>query len=210
MNRNLKAIVFVLILGVITSVVLLGAKSLTEDRIALNSDVKLKSAVLDGFDISYNAANIHDIFSQEVMIFYYEGLANDDSDDISFYYHSSTGAVAFEFSSGGVWDTISGVLTLESDLETIQRIAVLYQAETPGLGGVVATAQYLNTFIGIKMTPQLEINKDNAANAENEVDSITGATRTSKAFESVLNTTYVYALSIWEDENINVQGWLTS
>ncbi len=210
MNRNLKVILFVLILGVVTSLLLLGAKALTEDRIAINADVKLKSAVLDGFDIAYTIANIHDVFDTEVAVYDYEGSADDNSDNLTFYYQVSTGAIAFEFSGGGVWDTISGILTLESDFETIQKIAVLEQAETPGLGGVVATSQYLDTFVGVVMVPQLEINKDDAANAVNEVDTITGATRTSKAFETMLNETYTYALSIWEDDDLDVEGWLTS
>ena len=197
MNRNLKVIIFVLLLGAITSVLLLGVKTLTADRIALNADVKLKSAVLDGFDITYTTANIHDVFDQQVQVIHYE---SESSEHITFYNDEISGAVSFEYSGGGVWDTISGILTLESDMETIRKIAVLEQAETPGLGGVVATAQYLDTFVGIKMVPQLEINKDSAENADNEVDTITGATRTSKAFEAMLNQTYTYAINVWNTE----------
>ncbi len=197
MNRNLKLILFILILGAITSALLLGVRSLTAERIALNADVKLKSAVLDGFDIDYTTANIHDVFDDEIQIITYQ---SDSADDITFYVDERTGAVSFGYAGGGVWDTISGLLTLESDLETIQSVAVLSQAETPGLGGVVATPQYLETFEGILMTPQLEINKDDAPNAPNEVDSITGATRTSNAFEAMLNDAYTYAISVWETE----------
>ncbi len=197
MNGNLKLILFILILGAITSALLLGVRSLTAERIALNADVKLKSAVLDGFDIDYTTANIHDVFDDEIQIITYQ---SDSADDITFYVDERTGAVSFGYAGGGVWDTISGLLTLESDLETIQSVAVLSQAETPGLGGVVATPQYLETFVGILMTPQLEINKDDAPNAPNEVDSITGATRTSNAFEAMLNDAYTYAISVWETE----------
>ena len=202
MNRNLKVILFIVILGAITSVLLLGVKALTEDRIALNADVKLKSAVLDAFEIDYNIANIHDVFDEKVLIINYE---SDTADDVTFYVDEQTGALSFAYTGGGVWDTISGILTLESDLETIKNIAVLEQAETPGLGGVVATKAYLDTFVGIKMIPQLEINKDSAENAENEVDTITGATRTSKAFEAMLNEAYTYAMSIWESEGYGGQ-----
>lgn len=197
MNRNLKVILFVFILGAITSVLLLGAKALTEDRIAANADIKLRSAVLDGFGISYTIANVNDIFESEVTVISY---VSDTDDDITFYVDEDSGAVSFAYTGGGVWDTISGILTLESDLETIRKVAVLEQAETPGLGGVVATSQYLDTFMGVKMLPQLEINKDSAANAANEVDTITGATRTSKAFQDMLNQTYQYAMTVWESE----------
>ena len=194
MNRHLKVILFVFILGAITSVLLLGAKALTEERIAANADIKLRSAVLDGFGISYTIQNVNDIFESEVEII------RSDEHDVIFYVDQDTGAISFAYSGGGVWDTISGLLTLESDLETIQKVAVLAQAETPGLGGVVATKQYLDTFIGVKMVPTLEINKDGAENKANEVDSITGATRTSNAFETMLNQAYTEAIDIWNDE----------
>jgi Na+-transporting NADH:ubiquinone oxidoreductase subunit C len=187
---------FILILGTVTSVLLLGTYKLTEERIALNADIKLRSAVLDGFGIDYTTSNINDIFESDVDVIEYESTEG----NITFYVDSISGAVSFEYSGGGVWDTISGLLTLESDLVTIRKVAVLEQAETPGLGGVVATAQYLENFEGILMTPMLEINKDDSENADNEVDTITGATRTSKAFEDMLNSAYTYAMVVWEAE----------
>ncbi len=198
MNKNVRLMIFIILLGMITSGLLVGSYELTKDRIALNADIKLKSAILDGFDISYTTANIHDVFNQEIQVIEYK---NDARGNITYYVDQNTHGISFEFSGGGVWDTISGVITLESDLITIKQIAVLEQAETPGLGGVVATSQYLDTFIGVKMTPQLEINKDDSNNKDNEVDTITGATRTSKAFEAMLNETYSYAMAIWSEEN---------
>jgi len=198
MSKNLKLVVFIIIMGTITSVLLQGTYTLTKDRIAENADIKLKSAVLDGFDIAYTTSNIHDVFDSEVTIINH---TDDVNGSFTFYVDDQTGAIAFEYAGGGVWDEISGVLTLESDLVTIQKIAVLAQAETPGLGAIVATEDYLANFVGIKMTPQLEINKDDAANKENEVDTITGATRTSKAFEDMLNLTYTTAMDIWESES---------
>lgn len=197
MSKNLKLVIFIILMGTITSVLLQGTYTLTKDRIAENADIKLKSAVLDGFDIAYTTANIHDVFDEEVTIFTYE---DDTNGDFTFYVDDQTGAISFEYAGGGVWDEISGVLTLESDLVTIQKVAVLAQAETPGLGAIVATDDYLATFEGVQMLPQLEINKDDSANADNEVDTITGATRTSKAFETMLNDTYTRAMSIWESE----------
>ena len=48
------------------------------------------------------------------------------------------------------------------------------------------------------MVPELKINQpDSAVNKPNEVDTITGATRTSKAFESMLNVSYTAAAAAW-------------
>ncbi len=202
MSKNLKLIIFILILGTVTSVLLLGSYEFTKDRIAENADVKLKSAILDGFGIAYTTGNVNDVFDEEVLVINYE---SDTDDNMTFYVDTEDGAVSFEYSGGGVWDTISGVITLESDLVTIRKIAVLAQAETPGLGAVVATPQYLANFEGVIMTPQLEINKDDSPNADNEVDTITGATRTSKAFQDMLNQAYTYAMFVWNQEGYGGQ-----
>ena len=72
----------------------------------------------------------------------------------------------------------------------------MQQEETPGLGGVVADLKYLAKYVGIMIVPQIEVNiPDSAANKPNEVDSITGATRTSKAFEQILNDNYAERVS---------------
>ena len=113
-------------------------------------------------------------------------------DDFTFFRHEASGAVSYEFLGGGVWGPIYGIITLEDDLETIRQITVLEQEETPGLGGIVASRAYLDNFRGIKMFPELEINiPGSEPNKDNEVDSITGATRTSNAFRDILNNAFV-------------------
>lgn len=193
MSPSIKMIVFIILLGLITSGLLLGADALTEDRIAANQEFEILSTILDAYGESYTTANVNDVFADTVDTIEVDGL--------TFYVHKTTGSVSFQFEGGGVWGPIIGVLTLESDFETIQRVAVLEQEETPGLGGIVATRNYLDTLNGIKMTPQLLIAKDTAPNQDNEVDSITGATRTSTAFQNILNAAYAAHQSAWDSVN---------
>ncbi len=188
MNQNLKMIVFIVLVGLVTSALLLGADALTKERIELNREAKLKSAILEGFDIDYNFTNIHDVFDQEVTII--------DEDEFRFYVDDNTGRVAYQFEGAGLWGPIIGILTLESDFETIARVTILQQEETPGLGGVVAERPYLNNYVGVKMTPALDVTKD-GANEPNQVDAITGATGTSNAFEGILNTNYEAFKNVW-------------
>ena len=51
------------------------------------------------------------------------------------------------------------------------------------------------------MVPTLEINKDSTPNKENEIDAITGATRTSESFEIIMNDNYVVYKAAWESRN---------
>jgi len=193
MNNQIKLFVFVITLGLITSLLLMGMDRLTRDRIALNQEALLKSSILDANEVSYNFTNIHDIFDDVVEVVEKDGLV--------FYIHQASGNVSYQFSGGGVWGPIEGMITLESDFETIVRITVLQQEETPGLGGVVAEERYLRTFIGKKMTPEIIISKTADLTTDNEVDAITGATGTSNRFQIILNTNYIEHQAVWHSLN---------
>jgi Na+-transporting NADH:ubiquinone oxidoreductase subunit C len=184
-------LIFVTILGLFTSGVLLVVNAITLDRIAANEAAALYSNILDANDVSYTTGTITETFEREVEVYEYEGL--------TYYIHTASGRVSFTFEGGGVWGPIIGVLTLESDFETIKAISILQQEETPGLGGVVAEPQYLATFVGKKMTPEIIISKEADNTIDNEVDSITGATRTSEAFQLILNTVYTNYQDALED-----------
>ena len=74
------------------------------------------------------------------------------------------------------------------DFQTIKGITIVHQEETPGLGGRIAEKEILDRFKGKKILPQLIIQRPGKAKEQNEVDGITGATLTGKAFEKVLNS----------------------
>jgi Na+-transporting NADH:ubiquinone oxidoreductase subunit C len=193
MNQNMKMILFVVILGTITSILLIGMDILTKDRIIANEQALLKSAVLNANEVSFTFTNIHDVFDEEVEVIESEGL--------TIYLHKESGNISYVFDGGGVWGPIIGMITLEPDFETIVAITILQQEETPGLGGIVADPLFLANFVGIKMVPTIEINKDPAPNKPNEVDAITGATRTSDSFETILNENYTMYLDAWNSYN---------
>ncbi len=191
MKHYFEMMRFVLIMGLLTSGIFIGMEAWTGPLIEANASIELKSIILDANDISYTTGNINQIFDEEIEMIIEQ--------DTMLYVGRSTGKVSYEFSGGGVWGPIIGIITLQPDLETIQQIRIVQQEETPGLGGIVATIPYLTKFEGVKLSPALEINiPDGNPNKVNEVDSITGATRTSKAFEGILNTSFEAALPILE------------
>ncbi|MDX9692299.1 MAG: FMN-binding protein, partial [Acholeplasmataceae bacterium] len=139
MNSNLKMIIFVVILGTVTSLFLMGMDALTADRIEANKEAEFKSVILNVYDVSYNFNNIHDIFEDAVDRTTKTVADGDLEGTYDFYVDSLTGAISFEFSGDGVWGEISGIITLDSTFTEIISITVLQQVETPGLGGIVAT-----------------------------------------------------------------------
>lgn len=193
MKPTLKMIIFVFIMATITSGVLLGVEALTSERIQNNQDAKVKIAILEAHNIEYSIASINETFDQEINVV--------EVDNWTFYVNPDTNAVSFAISGGGVWGPIEGILTLESDFETIINVSILQQEETPGLGGVIAEDQYLETFVGKLMVPQFEINKDPSDNLPNEIDSIVGATNTSKRFQELINEDYTDAKTAWSSQN---------
>lgn len=193
MKQYIRMLLFVIILGGVTSGLLVGMDMITKDRIALNKEAQIKSAILDAYDISYNLSTVHDIFEDNVTVIQYEG-------EDTFYVDNTTGQISYIFSGGGVWGTIRGVITFESDFRTIVNLSILEQSETPGLGGVVAERWYLNTYIGVVLetsSPYIIIRHAQEENLVNEVDAITGGTRTSEKFMEILNTTYEAFKAKW-------------
>lgn len=188
MNRYLQMLIFAVVLGTITSTLLLGMDTLTRDRIAANQEVGLKSAILDAYDIDYTFANINEVFDEEIDLVTY--------DNLNYYINKDTNQISFEFEGNGLWGPITGVITIDEDFETILNIKVLEQEETPGLGGVVADSDYLAKFIGKVFN--IDISKEADPLNENQVDSITGATGTSNAFEIIINNTYDQYKSVWD------------
>jgi len=212
MNANLKMIVFVLVLGIFTSGLLVGMDSLTKDRIEANKSIDIQTTVLMGNGFSntdFTVANINEFFNQEIDTVTIES----NGETYTFYVGKTTGYITYRFIGGGVWGDIIGMITFEADFETIVKITILEQQETPGLGGVVAEAPYLAQFVGKifdstnvtypapdeTLIKYLEINKDNnPTNKANEVDTIAGATRTSKSFEFLLNQNYQVHKALWD------------
>lgn len=201
MKEYLKMILFVLIMGAITSGVLIGMDQLTAERIAANESAEIKTTIMDTYGIAYTPANLHEVFEEQIEVV--------ESGNFTFYIDKVSGAISYEFLGGGVWGPISGVITLEADFLTIREITVLDQEETPGLGGRIAEEDILDRFDGLVLilnadegsygSPRyIQINKNTADNATNEIDAIAGATRTSERFEAIFNTTYEAAKAAWD------------
>lgn len=200
MKQYIKMLTFVFIMGFLTSLVFVGMDALTAERIEANKDAAIYSAVLNHNEISFNSGNLADVFNENITVeeVIYEGQT------LSFYINEANGNVSFMygvFALGGLWGPLRGVITLESDFQTIVNVTVLEEQETPGLGGKVKNREFLDQFIGLILLPELErpveVNKDAAANEANEVDEISGATGTSTAFERLLNDSYQIYRDLW-------------
>jgi len=150
----------------------------TADRIKKNKEFKVKMRVLDALGIQYTKDSVEGKFSEGVKAREIKG---------KIFYVSQDGNISFEISGSGLWGPIQGILAMSSDLETVKGISIVHQEETPGLGGRIAEREFLDTFVGKRISPEIRIRPPGKASGENEVDGITGATLSSKAFERIIN-----------------------
>ena len=181
MKDQVVMVVFVLVLGSVLTTALVGVDFYTAPRIEKNRVFRIKSRVLDALDIPYNNKDeVEKQFSEGVET---RGIGGKNL------YVSQDGNIAFQIAGSGLWGPMSGVLALLPDMDspTIKGISIIHQEETPGLGGRIAETDYLEKFSGKKILPGLKITLPGKAGAENEVDGVTGATLTSKAFERMIN-----------------------
>lgn len=186
MKKLIQMSSFMIILAVVTAGLISGMDKLTAKRIEENANFEWKSAILTHNEISHSVTDYVALFDQN-----FEAIDNVENPRDRVYRNKTTGTYNFYYTGGGVWGEINGVITLESDGKTIVTISVLNQSETPGLGALVATRDYLNKYVGKQFSDALSlVNTVENADPNAEVDAITGATGTSRRFIVILNDVY--------------------
>jgi Na+-transporting NADH:ubiquinone oxidoreductase subunit C len=197
MNKTYqKMLVFVLIMGTTSGGLLVGADLLTRSQIQQNQVNLKQRTILQSHD--YDLSSVTDLatyYADKIEVL--ENLAEYKDEPIFIYRDRESDDITIAFDKrfgAGVWGPIVGYLTLESDLVTIKSVAIISQKETPGLGAKVTTPVFLNSLVGKLMEPALVIDKVQGDTIEdlNYVTSIVGATRTSVAFQNLLNSTFAF------------------
>lgn len=181
MKEQIKMIFFVVVLGIVAAAIMVGSQNYTSDRIAANKEYKLKSTILKAFEIDS---------TEDTLLQVYEKSIKEEVKGDSTFYYSEDGHIGFEIIGKGLWGPITGFMTLDSDLVTIKAIQIISNEETPGLGGVIAEQWYIDKYKGKKFDPEIVIKKGADMSSDTEIDSITGATMTSNAFQLMLNENY--------------------
>jgi len=197
MNKTYqKMLVFVLIMGTTAGGLLVGADLLTRSQIQQNQVNLKQRTILQSHD--YDLSSVTDLatyYADKIEVL--ENLAEYKDEPIFIYRDRESDDITIAFDKrfgAGVWGPIVGYLTLESDLVTIKSVSIISQKETPGLGAKVTTPVFLNSLVGKLMEPALVIDKVQGDTIEdlNYVTSIVGATRTSVAFQNLLNSTFAF------------------
>lgn len=193
-----KAIVMVLF-TILVTVVFVAPISfvylLTKDRVALNEEVFLKKAVLFAAGVPLPATN-----EEVVAAFAARAEEVKPAGEAPAYYtiRSEAGdeppGFVFIRKGPGLWGEITATVGFDAKLSALTGVDFLKQSETPGLGARISEDWFKEQFRG-KRGPFTTVGEGEPA-AENQFDAITGATITSNAVLSILNTTVDQAMSL--------------
>jgi Na+-transporting NADH:ubiquinone oxidoreductase subunit C len=178
MKDKILMIVFVLVLGSTLTAALVAVNYLTTPVIAKNEEIATKSSILGALDIDFEPGAVEEAFANNVE----QREQNETT-----YYVSEDGTIAFPYSGSGLWGPIEGILAIRPDFQRLAGITISRQEETPGLGSRITEPQYLAQFQGKRFTEGLELVQPGRSSADNQIDSITGATMTADAFVTLLN-----------------------
>jgi electron transport complex protein RnfG len=91
------------------------------------------------------------------------------------------------YSGNGFQGKIKLMIGLSDDINQITSIEVLEQSETPGLGTKILEPPYKDQYNGLVTTPAIKLVKGAEPSNPNEVQSITGATISSRAVVTIVN-----------------------
>jgi len=180
-KEKINMLLFVVILGTILTSALVLMDGYTEPIIERNELVEMRTGILNALQIPFTMETLDEAFS--------ENIEKDEIDGKTVYV-TEEGIVAVPYNGSGLWGPIIGILAVDPENDEIKGLTIIQQEETPGLGSRIAEAAYLEQFTDKQFSPKLELKPEGQAEGENEIDSITGATLSSKAFVKILNKEY--------------------
>jgi RnfABCDGE-type electron transport complex G subunit len=178
MKDKIMMLVFVLVLGTVLTGILVAVNWYTTPVISKNEQREIQASILQALGIPFAAGQEQQAFTASVQA--KQGGGKN-------YYVAEGGDIAFAYAGYGLWGPINGIVALNPDLLTLKGVTIIHQEETPGLGSRITEQAYLDTFRGKNFTAGLKLTPPGKAKADNEIDAITGATLSPKAFLQILN-----------------------
>ncbi|PKL13861.1 MAG: FMN-binding protein [Spirochaetae bacterium HGW-Spirochaetae-8] len=176
--RRVYPLVFMFIVTTVCILVTSGIFLATEDRVRENELLFLRKAVLSAAGVSVDAD------AAKTASLYLDSVTENKG-----FYTVKTGSdperYVIPFAGAGLWGKISLMVGFEADLSTLSGVAIVSQNETPGLGARIEEPWFTAQFAG-KQGP-FRIVEEGTATAPDQMDAITGATRTSESIQSIMN-----------------------
>lgn len=194
MKKRLFSILYMFVLTLFFTSVVSAVKFYSDERIAINQQVKLLRIVLQVLGIPVQEdvppLEVMRIFEQRVREIevkgrpLYIGYADKGETIIGY---------AFPAAGQGFWGPISGMAAVDPSATELLGVAFFKHSETPGLGARITEGWFTSQFKGLPLYPTkgeekiFYLKAAGKGQAKNELDAVTGATGTSRAVEAFLN-----------------------
>lgn len=194
-NSPLYCVVYTILLCALCGGLLAFAHIRWKSRITANEDYARIYAMVDALGLAADGASRKDIIRRhetsirlkpqgEMPI--YEARVKDD-----------LVGYAVDLETRGKYGPIKGILALSPDKQTIKALRIYEQNETPGLGGRIASPEWLAKFVGKPLVtdgnPGIIISSK--VEGPNVVDAITGASKTTYSLGKTMNVLIARFLS---------------
>ena len=170
--ERIRPVVVMAVLTIICISIVSGIHLSTQDLVIANEGLMLKKAVLyaGGIELPGSNAEINALYDQRV------------EEDGELFRISGPGGMieswAFLINGPGLWGEIEMVAAFNSDFSRFTGVEFTKQNETPGLGARITEDWFKQQLRG-KRFPLTMAAEGMSAPADDQIDSITGATRTS-------------------------------
>jgi Na+-transporting NADH:ubiquinone oxidoreductase subunit C len=188
-DKPYYAIIFMFFITAFFSSILIGFSRFTRPLVLANERLAFEKAVLAVLPVNLpdNPSNLqmHQAFVEQVTepTEYSDGaflLIKDDK----------IAGYALPVDGQGFWAPIAGIIGIRPDRQTIHRIAIYEQNETPGLGAEITQDKFCDQFIELSIADSnqpIRIMPVSRNLQNNEVHAVTGATQTSTRLEKLIN-----------------------
>jgi len=183
-------------IGLISGALLMSVNIFTKDRIASNRQKEIEEAVIKVIPGTKSSLKIY----EEKDFTVYQG--QDDQGNVL--------GIAINTAAGGFQDKIFYIFGLNAQLTKINSLFVLDQKETPGLGAKITSAEaFLQFWEGRDAEQPLVLRKPAVkkdALAPNEVNTITGATISSRAMLTSVNAALERIKKLKQEGKFSIEG----
>jgi len=190
-KTRIYPIIFMVVLTLVFISVVSGIYLSTKELVLLNESIFEKKAVLYAAGIDYPEDD-----TQKIEAVYEERVREVGGEEgrPSYFIVSlpsgETGYVVYT-SGAGLWGEIVALFGLKTDMQTLTGVEFVQQNETPGLGARITEDWFKQQFRG-KEGPFTMV-EEGTADEPDELDAITGATRTSTAVLKIANNVFEVA-----------------
>lgn len=197
MKLSTRMVVVLTSIGLLSGSFLATVGHLTKERIALNKQREIEEAIIQVVPGTVSSQKLYE--ERDLSVY---GGKNEEGNLVGFAIHAS--GIGFQ-------DKITLMLGTNTSLERTNRLAILDQKETPGLGAKITDRDsFLKYWENRDCSGTISLRKPAVSASEellpSEINAITGATISSEAVLSIVNSSLEHARRLIKEGKLSSEA----